>query len=97
MSELLFYQMDIIDDDAGHVRNFYSDLEAAKSLPAVFVANGVVPRKIEIRSFVFDKNLYKTEAALICGALNRETIKGAKKLLTWTPENGWIDNAKTGV
>ena len=50
----------------------------------------LVPAKIEVRTFIFDENTYQSVTDMICGALNRQTLKMPKKILTWSTDNGWL-------
>jgi hypothetical protein len=90
VTDFRFYQVDIFDVEAGSIRRFFSDIDKVKELPVAFERDDCLPAKIEVRTFIFDENTYQSVTDMICGALNRQTLKMPKKILTWSTENGWL-------
>ena len=85
------FKVEIFDELAGKLTSFHSDLNKVKGLPVQFEKDKCLPNKIDVRTFIFNSDIYDSTSAMICGALNRDTLKVPKLILTWSSEDGWTE------
>lgn len=56
VSNYNFFMVEIFDVNTGCLTSFHSDLDKVKKLPILLEADGCLPSRIDVSSFIFDSD-----------------------------------------